>query len=94
MAAEIGYAYAVGKRVVGYRGDFRLAADNIGSTVNLQVAYFIVASGGTIVTKSPDILCVLAFEALEASSLSETSSLCDAMVELTAVNFRLVERAR
>jgi len=55
-AAEIGYAYARGKPIVGYRGDFRLAADNIGATVNLQVEYFIVASGGSIVTKIGDIL--------------------------------------
>ncbi len=47
-AAEIGYAFARGKRIVGYRGDFRLAADNVGSTVNLQVEYFIRASGGAI----------------------------------------------
>ncbi|MFT4097651.1 MAG: nucleoside 2-deoxyribosyltransferase [Rhodoblastus sp.] len=47
-AAEIGYAFARGKLVLGYRGDFRLAADNVGSTVNLQVEYFILASGGEI----------------------------------------------
>src|SRR5581483_11673645 len=45
-AAEIGFAFGRGKRVVGYRGDFRLAADNEGATVNLQVEYFIRASGG------------------------------------------------
>ena len=49
-AAEIGYAFARGKRIVGYRGDFRLSADNEGATVNLQVEYFIRESGGTIVT--------------------------------------------
>ena len=49
-AAEVGYAYAKGKTIIGYRGDFRLAADNLGSTVNLQVEYFILASGGDIVT--------------------------------------------
>src|SRR5262245_45068848 len=27
-AAEIGYAYALGKPILGYRGDFRLSADN------------------------------------------------------------------
>jgi nucleoside 2-deoxyribosyltransferase len=48
-AAEIGYAYARGKPILGYRGDFRIAADNIGATVNLQVEYFINASGGRIV---------------------------------------------
>ena len=49
-AAEIGYAFARGKKILGYRGDFRLSADNLGSTVNLQVEYFILASGGEIVT--------------------------------------------
>jgi len=49
-AAEIGYAFARGKLIVGYRGDFRLSADNEGSTVNLQVEFFIRESGGTIVS--------------------------------------------
>lgn len=48
-ASEIGYAFALGKRILGYRGDFRLTGDNPGSTVNLQVEYFIRKSGGTIV---------------------------------------------
>lgn len=50
-AAEIGFAYAIGKKIIGYRGDFRLSADNLGSIVNLQVEYFILKSGG-IITKS------------------------------------------
>jgi nucleoside 2-deoxyribosyltransferase len=54
-AAEIGYAFARGKWIVGYRGDFRLSADNEGSTVNLQVEYFIRASGGTIVERYRDL---------------------------------------
>jgi nucleoside 2-deoxyribosyltransferase len=49
-AAEIGYAYARGKRILGYRGDFRLSADNEGATVNLQVEYFIDRSGGFIIS--------------------------------------------
>jgi nucleoside 2-deoxyribosyltransferase len=48
-AAEIGYAYAKGKPILGYRGDFRLSADNEGSIVNLQVEYFIRQSGGDII---------------------------------------------
>ena len=47
-ASEIGHAAALNKSIEGYRGDFRLSADNIGSIVNLQVEYFIRASGGTI----------------------------------------------
>jgi nucleoside 2-deoxyribosyltransferase len=54
-AAEIGYAFARGKFIVGYRGDFRLSADNEGSVVNLQVEYFIRASGGTIVERHEDL---------------------------------------
>ena len=57
-AAEIGYAFARGKLIVGYRGDFRLSADNEGSIVNLQVEFFIRQSGGTIVDH---------YEALEPS---------------------------
>ncbi len=54
-SAEIGYGAALGKPVIGYRGDFRLAADNEGCTVNLQVEHFIHASGGAI-TLSLDLL--------------------------------------
>lgn len=55
-AAEIGYAAGLGKPVFGYRGDFRLSADNIGSTVNLQVEYFIRMHGGKIATTLDELL--------------------------------------
>jgi nucleoside 2-deoxyribosyltransferase len=58
-AAEIGYAFALGKPILGYRGDFRLSADNEGSTVNLQVEYFIRASGGTIIRCAKDLSAAL-----------------------------------
>ena len=48
-ASEIGYAYARKKLIIGYRGDFRLSADNEGGVVNLQVEHFIRSSGGTII---------------------------------------------
>jgi nucleoside 2-deoxyribosyltransferase len=54
-ASEIGYAAALGKTILGYRGDFRLSADNEGSLVNLQVEYFIRQRGGEIVN-SIDLL--------------------------------------
>jgi nucleoside 2-deoxyribosyltransferase len=54
-AAEIGYAFAKGKPILGYRGDFRLSADNDGATVNLQVEYFVRQSGGDIITKVADL---------------------------------------
>ena len=59
-AAEIGYAFAKGKPILGYRGDFRLSADNDGSIVNLQVEYFIRASGGTIISRMDDFAASLA----------------------------------
>ena len=59
-AAEVGYATALRKPVLGYRGDFRLSADNEGSTVNLQVEYFIGLNGGRIVTLASDIAGALA----------------------------------
>jgi nucleoside 2-deoxyribosyltransferase len=48
-AAEIGYATALGKWVVGYRGDLRRTGEDETSEVNLQVEYFIYRNGGTIV---------------------------------------------
>ncbi len=59
-AAEIGYAYARGKMILGYRGDFRLSADNEGGTVNLQVEYFIRDSGGFIISAIAEIEASLA----------------------------------
>jgi nucleoside 2-deoxyribosyltransferase len=50
-AAEIGYAFARGKPILGYRGDSRISADNEGCVVNLQVEYFIRQSGGEIITR-------------------------------------------
>ncbi len=49
-ASEIGYAYGRGKLILGYRGDFRLCSENEGSTINIQVEYFILQSGGSIVS--------------------------------------------
>ncbi len=48
-AAEIACGAMLGKPTIGYRGDFRLASDNDGSVVNLQVEHFIYAYGGEIV---------------------------------------------
>lgn len=54
-AAEIGFAYAKGKKVYGYRSDFRYAGDNFGSIVNLQVEFFVHASGGIIFRSLSDV---------------------------------------
>jgi nucleoside 2-deoxyribosyltransferase len=58
-AAEIGYAFARGKVILGYRGDFRPGGDNEGATVNLQVEHFIRESGGTIVARVRDLVAEL-----------------------------------
>jgi nucleoside 2-deoxyribosyltransferase len=47
-ASEIGYGSALGLHISGVRTDFRLASDNEGTTVNLQVEYFITRSGGHV----------------------------------------------
>lgn len=56
VAAEIGYAYAINKLIIGYRSDFRLTGDNLGVIVNLQVEYFIRNSGGIIVRNIKELI--------------------------------------
>lgn len=58
-AAEIGYAFARGKRIVGYRGDFRRTGENDGVTVNLQVEYFIRGSGGRVIRQLSELAAAL-----------------------------------
>ena len=58
-AAEIGYAFARGLRIVGYRSDLRRAGEHDGAVVNLQVEYFIRRSGGTIVGALDDLPAAL-----------------------------------
>jgi len=48
VAAEIGYAHGIGKRILGYRGDSRLTGESARCLVNLQVESFIEKSGGKI----------------------------------------------
>jgi nucleoside 2-deoxyribosyltransferase len=59
-ASEIGYAFGNGKPILGYRGDFRLSADNEGSIVNLQVEFFIRKSGGDIIARLAELPDALA----------------------------------
>jgi nucleoside 2-deoxyribosyltransferase len=53
-AAEVGFAAAIGKPIVGLRLDTRQAGDNEGAVVNMQVEHFIVASGGDLVGSIED----------------------------------------
>ena len=66
-AAEIGYAFGRGLPIIGYREDIRLAGDNIGVPVNLQVNYFLKQSSGTLVTS---------LEALEVELTHRHNLLC------------------
>jgi nucleoside 2-deoxyribosyltransferase len=58
-AAEIGYAAARGKWIIGYRGDFRRTGESPHVVVNLQVEYFIRQSGGAIVTSLTELTATL-----------------------------------
>jgi len=58
-ASETGCAFALGKKILGCRGDFRLTGDNPGGTVNLQVKYFIRKSGGGIMRSVEDLAAAL-----------------------------------
>ncbi len=75
-AAEIGCAFALGKPCFGYRGDFRLSADNDGSVVNLQVEFFITESGaGAIATSLAELTgAVASWLAAAAPGLASNAS--------------------
>jgi nucleoside 2-deoxyribosyltransferase len=57
--SEIGFAVALGKRVVGLRTDTRSAGDVREIPINLQVKHFIESSGGVIETALPDAIAAL-----------------------------------
>src|SRR5438132_1086069 len=54
-AAEIGYATALGKWVIGYREDFRQTGEDPTAEVNLQVEYFIRKHRGVIAHSLPEL---------------------------------------
>ena len=58
-AAEVGFASARGLRCYGLRSDLRQSGEP-GVSVNLQVEYFLLASGGGICFRLPDLLRELA----------------------------------
>jgi nucleoside 2-deoxyribosyltransferase len=59
-AAEIGYAAALQRPVVGLRSDLRVTGDNEATVVNLQVEWFIAESGGRLATDLEDAIAGLA----------------------------------
>jgi uncharacterized protein (DUF952 family)/nucleoside 2-deoxyribosyltransferase len=58
-AAEIGFASALGRPIVGLRTDFRMAGDNPAALVNLQVLHFIHATGGSFATRLDEAVTAL-----------------------------------
>jgi len=58
-AAEIGYAAALSRPVVGLRSDLRISGDNEATLVNLQVEWFLVESGGQLATSLDEALVAL-----------------------------------
>jgi nucleoside 2-deoxyribosyltransferase len=57
-ASEVGFAFANGKTIFGYRNDLRRTGED-GAIVNLQVQYWIEESGGQIVKSIPNLLDAL-----------------------------------
>jgi nucleoside 2-deoxyribosyltransferase len=70
-AAEIGYASALGRPVVGWRSDLRRSGDNEAAPVNLQVQWFLERTGGSITTDLAEALVLVA--TLVAASTHTTS---------------------
>ena len=62
VAGEIGFAYAKGKRIDGFRSDFRNTGDNSAAKINLQIEYFITASGGQIYSDLESLYNMLKFK--------------------------------
>lgn len=58
-AAEIGFAAALGKPVIGVRLDLRITGDNEATLVNLQVEWFIENSGGRLTTDLDDAIAAV-----------------------------------
>lgn len=69
-ASEIGYAAARNKPVIGYRTDIRQSGED-GAVVNLQVEYFIRATGGAI-TSSLDEAIEMLGRAANSKGVSPT----------------------
>ena len=58
-AAEVGYAAALPRPVIGVRTDLRPGGDNEATVVNLQVEWFIEASGGGLYASLADAVAAL-----------------------------------
>ena len=70
-AAEIGYAAALRRPIVGLRTDLRVSGDNEATLVNLQVEWFILESGGTLATALDDATEALAILVAHAQAVRD-----------------------
>jgi len=59
--AEVGFAFGMGRPIVGFRTDFRSAGDVPEAPINLQVRYFVEASGGRFLEYDPSTATPEAF---------------------------------
>lgn len=55
VASEVGFGYGLGKRIIGYRNDFRLSGENYGTSINLQVEYFVRESKGVFISEISEL---------------------------------------
>ena len=55
-ASEVGFAYGIGKQIIGYRNDKRKLGENAGCIVNLQLQYWIEQSNGFILSSKKELL--------------------------------------
>jgi nucleoside 2-deoxyribosyltransferase len=58
-ASEVGFAAALGKRVVGLRLDSRVTGDNRAAQINLQVEAFVQQNGGDVVHTLDEAIILL-----------------------------------
>lgn len=92
VAAELGYAAAKGKKVIGVRTDYRLASEVPACKVNLQVEYFIKASGGRIHDNLGEAILNLHLLAVEKTGTFVTLDEARAMLREDAQERKAVVR--
>ena len=65
-SSEVGFAAGIGKRVYGLRTDFRDCGDFPGVPLNVQLLYFIAASGGRLLASLADLSTIGALDSAPA----------------------------
>jgi len=62
VAAEVGFGAGIGKKVIGYRGDFRPASETPATVVNPQIEALIIRARGVVVTSIAELAMILRTE--------------------------------